>query len=242
MVAFLLPDWRYTQAMIMPRRLVLFLLATAAPALAQTVPETAPAAPVEALTPAPEALPPPPPPPPRPATVKVRLVTAAGPITLELEKARAPITTANFLRYVDQKRLDGTSFYRALKFPADTPLGLVQGGIRGAVKRSLPAIAHEPTTKTGLTHDNGAISMGRTKPGTAQGDFFIILGNLPALDANPEAKGDKDGYAVFGHVVEGLDTVIKILGGPVSPTAGEGAMKGQMIAVPVAITSARRMP
>jgi peptidyl-prolyl cis-trans isomerase A (cyclophilin A) len=227
--------------MIRLRHLVPLLLAVAAPALAQPVPDAAPAAPAETPVPAPEA-PPPPPPPPRPATVKVRLVTAAGPITLELEKARAPITTANFLRYVDQKRFDGTSFYRALKFPADTPLGLVQGGIRGAVKRSLPPIAHEPTTKTGLTHDNGAISMGRTTPGTAQGDFFIILGNLPALDANPDAKGDKDGYAVFGHVVEGLDTVIKILGSPVSPTAGEGAMKGQMIEKPVTITSAKRVP
>ena len=178
---------------------------------------------------------------PKPATTKVRLVTSAGPILIELEKVRAPLTTANFLRYVDQKRLDGTTFYRALKFPADTPTGLVQGGVRGVAKRSLPAVPHEPTTTTGLSHDNGAISMARGAVGSAQGDFFIILGNLSTLDANPEATGDKDGYAVFGHVVEGLENVVKVLDAPTSPTAGAGAMKGQMIEKPVIIISAKRM-
>jgi peptidyl-prolyl cis-trans isomerase A (cyclophilin A) len=218
--------------MILHHRLALVLLLAAAPVLAQEVPPPPP--PAEA--------PPPPPPPPKPATVKVVLDTSAGPITLELEKQRAPITTANFLKYVDQKRLDGTSFYRALKFPGDAPVGLVQGGVRGAAKRLLPPIAHESTTKTGLTHDNGAISMARLAPGTATSDFFIILGNLPALDANPDATGDKDGYAVFGHVVEGMDNVIKVLNAPTSATAGEGAMKGQMIEVPIVITTARRLP
>jgi peptidyl-prolyl cis-trans isomerase A (cyclophilin A) len=216
--------------MTLHRRLALVMLLAAAPALAQEVPASPPSA--EAPTP----------PPPKPATVKVVLNTSAGPITLELEKQRAPITTANFLKYVDQKRLDGTTFYRALKFPGDTPLGLVQGGVRSAAKRLLPPIAHEPTTKTGLTHDNGAISMARLAPGTATADFFIILGNLPALDANPDAAGDKDGYAVFGHVVDGLDNVVKVLNAPTSATAGEGAMKGQMIEAPIIITSARRLP
>lgn len=182
------------------------------------------------------------PPPPRPAVTRVRLTTSIGPIMLELEKVRAPLTTANFLRYVDQKRFDGTSFYRALKFPGDAPVGLVQGGVRNMGKRVLPPIAHESTTKTGLTHDNGAISMARGAPGTAAGDFFIIIGNLPGLDGNPAAAGDKDGYAVFGHVVEGIDNVIKIQAAPTSATAGEGAMKGQMIAAPITIVSARRVP
>jgi peptidyl-prolyl cis-trans isomerase A (cyclophilin A) len=221
--------------MILPRRLALLLLVAAVPALAQTPPPE----PAAESPPAAEA---PPPAPPKPATVKVVLNTSAGPITLELEKQRAPITTANFLKYVDQKRYDGTTFYRALKFPADAPLGLVQGGVRGAVKRTLPPIAHEPTTRTGLTHDNGAISMARAAPGTANGDFFIILGNLSTLDANPAATGDKDGYAVFGHVVEGMETVVKLLNAPTSPTAGEGAMQGQMIEAPIVITTARRLP
>lgn len=217
--------------MILHRRLALVLLLATAPVLAQEVPAAPPPAEV-----------PPPPSPPKPATVKVVLNTSAGPITLELEKQRAPITTANFLKYVDQKRLDGTTFYRALKFPGDTPVGLVQGGVRSAAKRLLPPIAHEPTTKTGLTHDNGAISMARLAPGTATADFFIILGNLPALDANPQATGDKDGYAVFGHVVDGMDNVVKVLNAPTSATSGEGAMKGQMIEAPITITSARRVP
>jgi peptidyl-prolyl cis-trans isomerase A (cyclophilin A) len=176
----------------------------------------------------------------------VLLTTSAGPVTLELEKQRAPISTANFLRYVDQKRLDGTSFYRALKFPSDTPLGLVQGGVRNAPKRVLPPIAHESTVKTGLSHDNGAISMARGAPGTAAGDFFIILGGLPSLNADPGADpngaGDKDGYAVFGHVTEGIENIVTILNAPTSPTAGEGAMKGQMIEAPIKIISARRLP
>ena len=217
--------------MIIARRLVVLVLLAGAPVVAQEARTTPQVSPAPATAPAV----------PKAATTKVRLDTSAGPIVLELEKTRAPVTTANFLRYVDQKRLDGTTFYRALKFPADTPTGLVQGGVRGAAKRSVPPIAHEATTKTGLTHDNGAISMARGAVGSAQGDFFIILGNLSTLDANVEAKGDKDGYSVFGHVVEGLENVIKVLAAPTSPTAGEGAMKGQMIEKPVTIISARRM-
>ncbi|MBC7506382.1 MAG: peptidylprolyl isomerase, partial [Sandarakinorhabdus sp.] len=143
---------------------------------------------------------------------------------------------------VDQKRLDGTAFYRALKFRADAPLGLVQFGVRGNAKRILPAIAHEPTNATGLTHDNGAISTARGAPGTAAGDFFIILGTLTGLDANAAAVGDKDGYAVFGHVVDGMENVVNIQQAPTSATAGEGAMKGQMIEAPIMITLARRVP
>jgi len=177
---------------------------------------------------------------PKPETVKVRLETAEGPIVLELEKERAPITTANFLRYVDQKRFDGTTFYRALTFPGRPDLGLIQGGAKSDAKRMLPPIAHEPTTKTGLSHTDGAISMARGAPGSAQADFFIILGGLTSLDANPAATGDNSGFAVFGKVVEGMDVVKKILAAPVSATEGVGAMKGQMIEKPVPIKQARR--
>ncbi len=207
--------------------LVAALVVLAAPAMAQTPP----------APPAPEA----PPPPPVFATVKIAMQTAQGRIVLALEKQRAPVTTANFLRYVDQKRFDGITFYRALKL-ADGQYGLVQAGVRGNAKRVLAPIAHEPTTKTGLTHDDGAISMARLAPGTAAGDFFLIIGNLPSLDANPAGTGDTQGYAVFGHVIEGMDVVHKILEAPISPTAGEGAMKGQMIAAPVAVTTVRRLP
>ena len=177
---------------------------------------------------------------PRPATVRVNLLTSEGPILLELEKERAPLTTANFLRYVDQKRLDGTSFYRAMKL-SDAPLfGLIQGGVRGDPKRSLPPVAHEPTSRTGLSHTDATISMARGAPGSATGDFFITIGALTSLDADPKQPGDNLGFAAFGRVIGGLDVVHRILGLPTSPTAGEGAMKGQMLAAPVRIITARR--
>jgi len=192
------------------------------------------------------ALPPPPAAPvgttaaPRPATVFVRIVTGEGPILLELEKEKAPVTVANFLKYVDLKRYDGISFYRAVAVPNEPSQGFVQGGIREDARKILPPISHEPTTRTGLHHTDGAISMARNAPGTATCDFFIIVGDMTYMDANPAAPGDNQGYAVFGHVVEGMDVVKKILAAPRSPTAGVGVMKGQMLAVPVKILTARR--
>jgi peptidyl-prolyl cis-trans isomerase A (cyclophilin A) len=176
---------------------------------------------------------------PRPATVKVALETGLGTILIEVETERAPITAANFLRYVDQKRLDGTGFYRA--DPVAANFGLIQGGTRNDPKRTLKPIAHEPTTKTGLSNTDGAISMARNTPGTATGDFFIIIGDMSALDAHPDQPGDNQGFAVFGHVVEGMDVVHKILGAPTDPNAGEGVMKGQMLQPKIAILHAHRV-
>lgn len=211
----------------------LLIAAPAAPAAAQTTAPATPAAP--AVPPAAASAP-------KPATVRVALQTADGPILLELEKERAPITTANFLRYVDQKRFDGAVFYRAMKLAPDGSFGLIQGGTRGDPKRTLKPIAHEPTTKTGLSHTDGAISMARGGPGTASGDFFIAIGDLSSLDADPTKPGDNQGFAVFGRVVEGMDVVRKIMGAPTSPTLGEGVMRGQMIAAPIKIVSAKRAP
>ncbi|MCZ4340111.1 peptidylprolyl isomerase [Sphingomonadaceae bacterium G21617-S1] len=210
-------------------RLALAALAalSAAPLLAQAaVPSTA-VAPLAA-------------PAPKPATVLVRITTSEGPILLELEKERAPITTTNFLRYVDLKRYDGISFYRSVAVPNEPSQGFVQAGIREDARKILPPIAHESTTKTGLHHSDGAISMARNAPGTATCDFFIIVGDMTYMDANPTAPGDNLGYAVFGGVVEGMDVVKKILAAPRSPTAGVGVMKGQMLAAPVKILTARR--
>jgi peptidyl-prolyl cis-trans isomerase A (cyclophilin A) len=177
---------------------------------------------------------------PKPATLFVRIVTSEGPILLELEKEKAPVTVANFLKYVDLKRYDGISFYRAVAVPNEPSQGFVQGGIREDARKILPPIAHESTTKTGLHHTDGAISMARNAPGTATCDFFIIVGDMTYMDANPAAPGDNQGYAVFGHVVEGMEVVKKILAAPRSPTAGVGVMKGQMLAAPVKILTARR--
>lgn len=177
-------------------------------------------------------------PPPKPAGPRVVLQTGAGAITVELDRVNAPVSTANFLAYVDQKRFDGSSFYRAYKLPVDRRLGLIQGGLAGKTAKLLPPIAHEPTAKTGLSHTDGAISMARTAPGTAQGDFFIIVGDLTTLDASAKDPG----YAVFGRVVDGMDVVNHILDAPTSPTLGSPAMKGQMIAKPVPLATARRAP
>lgn len=205
------------------------LLITASTAQAQTPPDAAPSAPV--------AEPAVPPEPPKPLGPKVVLSTGMGAITIELDRLHAPVTTANFLKYVDQKRYDGISFYRALNFTAPAPVGLIQGGVRGRSDKVLPGIAHEPTSKTGLSHTDGAVSMARGAIGTAAGDFFIIIGDLNTLDAN-----DKDpGYAVFGKVVAGMDVVRKILAAPVSATEGTGAMKGQMISAPIMVTTTKRV-
>ena len=175
---------------------------------------------------------------PKPATVRVDLETSEGKIVLELEKERAPITTANFLRYVDQKRLNGVTFYRATK--VQPGYGFIQGGVRNDPKRVLPPIAHEPTTKTGLTHSDGTITMARNAPGSASGDFVIMVGDIPSMDADPKQPGDNLGFAAFGHVVEGMDIVRHILDEPTSPTEGTGVMKGQFLLAPVKIVSAHR--
>lgn len=179
-----------------------------------------------------------PPPATVPATVRVALDTAEGRIVLELEKERAPITTANFLRYVDQKRLDGVGFYRTAK--AGPAFGFVQFGVQNAPKRVLPPIRHEPTTQTDVHHTDGAISLARLAPGTGAGDFTISVGDQRfSLDADPTRAGDNAGYAAFGHVVEGMDVIHRILDAPV---ATGGFFKGEQIAQPVVVTSARRVP
>lgn len=195
----------------------------------------APAASFAQVAPAPATAPAP-----KPATQKVAIETSLGRIVLEVETGRAPITARNFLRYVDQKRLDGAGFYRAVKV-ADK-FGFVQFGVEGDPKRILPPIKHEPTTQTGVRHVDGAISTARLAPGTARGEFTISVGDQTSLDANPSAPGDNLGYAAFGKVVEGMEVIWKILDAPTSPTAGEGVMKGQMLAPKIKIVSVRRVP
>lgn len=169
--------------------------------------------------------------------VRVAIETSAGTILAETDP-RAPVTSTNFLRYVDEGRFDGMTFYRGMELGAGA--GLVQGGTNGAPDKVLPPIAHEPTSQTGLSHTDGALSMARFDPGSATGDFFIIVGNLSSLDAGKSAPGDP-GFAVFGRVVEGMDVVRAILAAPKSPTEGEGFMRGQMLEPRIQIISARRV-
>ncbi len=177
------------------------------------------------------------------ATTNVVIATELGDIVVALETERAPITAANFLRYADEKRFDGTVFYRVMKLEwGEQPNGLVQAGTQWGPDRILPSIAHEPTDLTGVKHVAGAISMARGEPGTANGDWSITLSAMEGLDADPTSD-DPDrraGYAAFGQVVEGMDVVRKIFEAPLDPDKGEGWMKGELIADPVEILSVRR--
>jgi peptidyl-prolyl cis-trans isomerase A (cyclophilin A) len=172
---------------------------------------------------------------------RVALQTPQGVIVVELEDRKAPITTANFLRYVDTLKYNGGSFYRASRTVGGEPgHGSIQAG-PSPYARHFPPIAHEPTSKTGLRHRTGTISLTRNAPGTATSDFFICASDQPYLDAHPGEKGDNQGFAAFGHVVEGMAVVRKILAMHTSKTAPVPAMKGQMLDPPVPIVSAKRV-
>lgn len=166
--------------------------------------------------------------------VPVAIDTTLGRIVVALDKAHAPASTANFLHYVDTHRYDGETFYRAMHVGEG---GLIQGGIHSNALKLFPPVKHEPTSATGLHNVAGAISMANAGPGTARADFFILASDVPQFDAT----GDDPGYAVFGHVVEGMDVVEKILASPVSATKGEGAMKGQILEPAIKIVKVERL-
>lgn len=188
------------------------------------------AGPVLAQTPAPAPAPLP----------RVAMETSKGRIVMELDVVRAPVTARNFLRYVDNRRYDGQEYYRAM--PGGDGKGLIQGGVRDG-RLLFPPIAHEPTSQTGLSHVEGALSAPRLAPGTARAEFTIMIGEMTYLDAGPQSgSGDGLGYAVFGRVVEGMDVVRAIFASSVSPTEGEGHMRGQMLSPRIRILTARRLP
>jgi peptidyl-prolyl cis-trans isomerase A (cyclophilin A) len=216
---------------------LLAVTATATVAAAAPPKKRAPVAPVAASYPAP-----------KPVvlgdTVRVVLTTEMGAITIDLDHKRAPLSTENFVRYVDTRRFDGIVFYRAMRLEWGTPPnGLIQAGTRGDPRRNLPPIAHEPTWTTGIRHKAGTISMARLAPGTASGDFSIMVSDQPGLDGDASATDAeaKAGYAAFGRVVEGMDVVKAIFDAPTSPTEGTGFLKGQMIAKPVKVLTVRRV-
>jgi len=163
--------------------------------------------------------------------VPVAIDTSLGRIVIALDRLHAPVTTKNFLRYVDSHKLDGETFYRAMSYGDG---GLIQGGIRSDARKLYPPIAFESTDQTGLSNTAGTIAMAAAAPGTAQADFFIMTTDIKAFDG-------PNGFAAFGHVVEGMDVVKAILAAPVSPTKGDGVMKGQMLDPPVKIVKAARL-
>ncbi|RGP40452.1 Peptidylprolyl isomerase [Altererythrobacter insulae] len=178
------------------------------------------------------------------ATETVVMETTMGEITISLETERAPITAANFLRYIDEDRFDGAKCYRAMRVTGgQEPSGFLQCGAQNDPRRILEGIAHEPTTETGLSHTNGALSMARFEPGSATGDFSIMIRDQRGLDAYPESDdpGRRPGFAVFGYVVDGMDVVHAIHATETDPDKGEGFLKGQMLAKPIEILNVRRV-
>lgn len=165
--------------------------------------------------------------------VRVVLETEKGRIVVALDRARAPLTVANFLAYVDKGWLNGQPFYRAMPL---TGGGLIQGGSRDGAKQ-LPPIVVETTIKTGLKNKAGSIVMANGGPMATRSDFFILTVDVPTFDATATDIG----FAPFGTVIEGMDVVKAIYASPRSPTKGEGVMKGQMLEPVVKIIKAVRV-
>lgn len=167
-----------------------------------------------------------------PGFVRVRLETAWGPVVLALDMRHAPLTSANFLRYVDDGRFNGVSFYRSARNQRAPRYGFVQSGIRTEATRILDPLPHESTKKTGIRHLDMTISMARFAPGTAAGNFFITVGPMAWMDWSPSNPG----YAAFGRVVGGQDVIRRILGAPTT-----GAMRGTLLRNPVVVRRAVRL-
>ena len=180
-----------------------------------------------------------------PENPRVVMETSEGAITLELYAQKAPVTVANFLRYVDAGALDGGAFYRTTRPDNDPMITVIQGGLWKPWEEGMdedfeppfPPIAHETTETTGLTHDDGVISMARDEPGSASSEFFINVGPNPSLDFGGERNPDGQGFAAFGKVIGGMDVVRAIH--DAETQEGEG-FEGQILAEPVKIISVRR--
>lgn len=174
----------------------------------------------------------------RPAPLpKVAIVTSEGTITAVLEAKRAPITVANFLHYVDDHRFDGTYFYRAARSKSVPGNGLIQGGLDHNIARSFLPIKHEPTSKTGIKHTDGTLSMARNEVGSAMADFFITIGPAPDLDA----RGNYPGYAAFGHMLTGKAVAQRILAKPTFPGGYDEMTLNQIIRDKVKIITIKRI-
>lgn len=133
----------------------------------------------------------------------VVISTSMGDITVKLNAEKAPITTENFLKYVDKKHFDGTIFHRVIKD------FMIQGG--GFTpdmkeKETMAPIKNEANNR--LSNKRGTIAMARTNDvNSATAQFFINVENNERLDYKSDAQY---GYAVFGEVTEGMDVVDKI--------------------------------
>jgi peptidyl-prolyl cis-trans isomerase A (cyclophilin A) len=184
---------------------------------------------------------------PQPQTPPVTVIfeTEKGVIEIEVNVTRAPITSENFLKYVDGGFYDGGRFTRTVRPDTenrtDFPIQIIQAianPMRAAER--LPAIALERTNVTGLSHRNGVVSMARTGPDTATNQFFICIGDQPELDFGGKRNADGQGFAAFGRVVIGMDVVEAIQRAPVAKSPQDPKVLLQTLAPPIVIAKAHR--
>lgn len=165
----------------------------------------------------------------------VVITTSLGDIKVELYPKNAPVTVANFLKYLDSGLYNGSSFFRSVTMnnqPKDSvKIEVIQGGNVDSLKQ-FPPIPLETTAQTKLLHKNGTISMARSTPNSATCSFFICINDQPSLDFGGKRNKDGQGFAAFGKVTDGMDVVRKIQ--QLYPE------QGQYFKPPVIISSVRR--
>jgi len=174
------------------------------------------------------------------ACTYVAFDTALGRFIAEIYLQRAPLTAANFLNYIRRGLYKDATFYRATRPDNDVHsynICVIQGGMGLAFEEApaLPPIAHESTAMTGLRHVDGALSMARWAVSTAGSEFFIVLGDTPALDHGNELNPDRQGYAVFGRVIRGMEVVRLINASSTGTTSDIEYMKRQALVPPIAV-------
>lgn len=179
------------------------------------------------------------------STVRVRVQTELGDIVVEVDQARAPLTAANFLKYVDAGHYDGGTWHRTVKMDnqpeSKVKIEVIQAGVNAnRAKEGFPAIALERTNKTGLLHKDGVISMARGTPDSATSGWFICINDQPSLDFGGARNPDGQGFAAFGRVVSGMDVVRKIQAAPSSPMRVTNA-EAQRLMPPIKISKVARI-
>ena len=174
--------------------------------------------------------------------VVVIFETELGSITMEVDVARAPVTAANFLKYVDGKFYDNGVINRSVRpdntIRHDVEIQVIQfQSDRSRRAEMFPPIPLERTSVTGLKHVNGALSMARNGPDSATSSFSIMVGDQFELDFAGKRNADGQGFAVFGRVVGGMDVVKKI---HQSKTGATGAYSTESLDPPIKVLKAYR--
>ena len=168
--------------------------------------------------------------------------TEKGTIEMEVDAGRAPITAANFLKYVDGGFYDGGSVNRSVRpdntTRHDVEIQVIQFQIDPKRRREqFPPIAMERTSVTGLKHVDGALSMARSDPDTATASFSVVIGDQPEMNFGGRRNADGQGFAVFGRVIRGMEVVRAI---HASPTGSQGPYGTESLTPPIRILKAYR--